>query len=227
MLPLPFSENIPKLLSKEMSQEGTAFVNKVDNLLKGIYQDVLELYFLKSPARIPTALLMELDFILNSSAREKHTEREKREKIAGSVAWHKVRGTWTQDVKIRIDNITGLSARIYHLDEQYDDDWILCGEDDSVIFPPGNYWSTLGGEDAGLIDKLGLALIGDGNEIVIAGNIYIDCHEAVNVSTLTTQQIEAIVEDLDKDIVPAYFQIFLGYIDAAGEFIVYSGGIIK
>jgi hypothetical protein len=89
---------------------------------------------------------------------------------------------------------------------------------------PPYYWGTMGVD--GIDDLLGLAIIGDGTEVEIVGNIYIDCHYGIFVSTLTAAQIIQIVDDMAIDIVPAYMRVYLGYIDATGAFINYAGGTI-
>lgn len=111
-------------------------------------------------------------------------------------------------------------ARIFRSYDQ--DDWILVGDG---LTPAAFYWAALGAD--GVDDMLGIALIGKGDEIEVAGNIYIDCHKGVLVSTLTAAQIAQIVTELESDVAPAYMRIILGYINATGAFIEYANGRIE
>lgn len=87
----------------------------------------------------------------------------------------------------------------------------------------GEYGADLMGSQAGAMGdtQLGLDLIGAGDEIEIAGNIYID----VDNSILTFNEVEEIKLSL-IDVVPAYYMVFLGYFNNAGQFIIYPNGIM-
>jgi len=68
--------------------------------------------------------------------------------------------------------------------------------------------------------------VGDGTEVEIWGNIYIDLHYGIHTAVLSASQIEQIVTDISMDIVPAYVRVYLGYVPVTGGFTIYSGGII-
>jgi hypothetical protein len=69
---------------------------------------------------------------------------------------------------------------------------------------------------------LGMDLVGSGTEIQIPGNVYIN----VDNPFLTAEQIAQIVASLDYTTVPAYFRVFLCYLNDQGNPVVYAGGQI-
>lgn len=221
MLPLPFEEFIPKQLSEDIDDKGQAFIDKVDSLIREMSDEILEMYWFKLAERCPSDFLEELGFWLNAGLFQTDSELTKRRKIKEAVVGHKRRGSWNNDAKPKVDSITGYDAAIFRSVDS--DDSIEMGqlstEDDTL------YWSTESGKD-GSDDDLGTWEVGDFTEYVVAGNISIDCHEGVHTAVLTSAQIEQIVVELEFDIVPGYMDIYLGYIDTTGAFIVYSGGII-
>lgn len=88
----------------------------------------------------------------------------------------------------------------------------------------GDYGADLMGSQAGAMGNVGFGidLIGAGDEIEIAGNIYID----VDNKILTESEVEQIKLSL-IDVVPSYYRVFLGYFNTSGQFIVYPNGIIN
>ena len=119
-----------------------------------------------------------------------------------------------------IDNITGLDAVL--LKVVGNDDWIITGDG---LTPSTFFWGTMGAD--GIDDELGLSLVGEGTEIEIQGNIFINAHDGITVATLTAAQVDQIVSELENEVAPAYFIINIGYIDTTGAFVTYAGGIIK
>jgi len=223
MLPLPFIDHISVLLKNDISYKGQAFIDKVDALLSEVSADILEEYFLKSPLRIPATFLIESDYLLKAEIKNKDSELTQRLKIRDAVQGHKERSLWLTDVKPRIDAITGLDAVLYRLTDEQHDDWLLIG--DEYTCPSSYYNTSLGYDD--IDDYLGISLLGKGDEGEIAGNVYINCHEGIYTPVLTSAQILQIVEDFDKDICPAYFRIFLGYVNTSDVFIIYIDGVIE
>jgi len=223
MFPYPFEKFVPDILRNNLTAKGQAFIDKHDEYILAWIEELKELYFAnKLPERIPLDFLEEMGYFLNAGLMQTDTETIKRKKIADAVKSHKLRGTWNDDAKIRIDNITGYNAAIFVATQS--DDSIEMGQtssEDATV-----YWSTESGYD-GADDSLGTWEIGDFTEYVIAGNVYIDCHEGVNTAVLTSDQIEQIVVELEFDVVPAYMKVYLGYINTLGQFIVYTGGIIE
>ena len=139
------------------------------------------------------------------------TERQRRQAITNAVRDQKNRGLWEANIKIIIDTIAGGDAQIIESGETAD--WILGGDGGTI--PPDSYYATLGID--GIDDRLGIDLLGEGNEIEIIGNIYID----VDNSALTQEQIDEMVAEITNDIIPAYFIVNLGYI-SAGTFVSYT-----
>jgi len=221
LLPLPLEDYVPKLLRQNIDDNGQAFINKNDELIEEIRDEILEIYWFKLPERCISAFLIELGYMLNAGISATDDDRTKRRKIATAIQTHKNRGTWEDDAKQRIDAITGYSATIFKIINS--DDGIEMG---GLSSEPDYYWSTEGSPGIS-DDNLGTWEIGLGTEPVIAGNVYIDCHEGINTAVLTSDQIEQIVFDLETDVAPAYMILYLGYINASGQFIQYSGGIIS
>lgn len=219
MLPIPLLKYIPKVFADKSRSDTVAMCTEADRQLALWLVDIQNLYYLQDVDRCPAKFLDQLGYIVNAGIKNTDSETIKRQKIYTAIQTHKIRGSWEDDAKLRIDAITGLDAVIYRGYEA--DDWILCG--DGVV-EVDTMLALLGeGVDA---DYLGMSLLGEGTEIEIAGNIYINCHDGVTSSTLTAAQIAAIVDEISTDVVPAYMRVYLGYIDTTGAFIVYSGGTI-
>lgn len=70
--------------------------------------------------------------------------------------------------------------------------------------------------------NLGDDIVGSGTEIQIPGNVYIN----VDNPFLTAEQIAQIVASLDYVTVPAYFRVFLCYLNDQGNPVIYAGGQI-
>jgi hypothetical protein len=209
MLPKNFDDFIPKFFRRD--NKLNAFANKHDEIIESIKNDTLGLNSIIDPSQIPSVMLDELGYYLNAGLEEYDTDKQKRIKIMTAVQGHKVRGSFKFDAKPKIDLIAGGDSQI--IQGVTGDDWILVGDG---LTPSAYYWSTMGCD--GIDDNLGLSLIGEGIEIEISGNIYID----VDNNSLTADEIEQIVYELEKDIVPAYMKVFIGYIDGSGVFIVYD-----
>jgi len=210
MLPRPFINFIPKFFKHD--EKLIAFANKIDELMDSFESDTLGLNTFIDPFRCPVIVLDELGYLLNAGLKNSDTERQKRIKIATAVQGHKKRGSFQYDAKPKIDNIAGGDSQIFR--STVSGDWILGG--DGYTIPSDSYWGTMAGDASD--DDLGLLLIGDGTELEVAGNIYID----VDNNSLTATEIQQIVDELSKDIVPAYFRVFLGYINGSGIFVVYD-----
>jgi hypothetical protein len=218
MLPNPFLNYFPKLYQNDPKAQVLGL--KMDSIFSGIKTDIFNLKRLNRCDECPGQFLDELDYLLQSNIKPTDTETIKRKKICNSVSAQKKRGTWEDDSKIRIDFITGYSSSIYTALSS--DDWILCG--DGMLESSLNYWGSMGAD--GIDSNLGISLIGEGTEIEIQGNIYINLHVGYYTTVLTAAQIQQIVLEISTDIVPAYMRIYLGYADITGSFNLYSGGII-
>ncbi len=212
MLPTPFVKFIPKIFQKDT--KAIAMADKIDTHLALWKRDILSIEQFRTADECPASVLNELGYLLNAGIQNEDSETVRRSKIYNAILNHKNRGTWDDDVKLRIQAITGIEPELFN--QVDNDDWILLGKEST---DPDRYWATLG-TDA-IDDELGIWLVGDMTEYVIAGNIYIDLKSSI----LTAAQIQQIVDDLSEDIAPAYYAIYLGYI-SAGIFVVYAGGII-
>lgn len=220
MLPESFLDFIPKFLKDNIDAGGEALVTYMDELQDEFYGYIREMYFFKDALRSPDIFLDELGYWLSAGLKQDDSEATKREKIYYAVMNHKNRGTWEDDAKIRIDSITGYSAAIFRAGDN--DDGILLGQEAT---DPDFYWMTFQ-DNSGTDDDWGWWLVGDFTEYVIAGNVYIDCHEGVTTPVLTSDEIQKIVDEISEDVVPAYYAVYLGYVNSIGQFIKYAGGVI-
>lgn len=206
-----FINYIPKFFNRD--EKLTAFTDKHDSLIDETKQDIINFQNFRDPVR--TAFIEDMALFLNADILNTDSNRIKREKVSKAIQGHKQRGLWEADAKPKIDAIAGGDSEIFRAIDS--GDWILFGGESTEM---NNYWGTLGTD--GIDDNLGLDLIGVGDEVEIAGNIYID----VDNDSLTTEEVEQIKLSLD-DVVPAYYKVFLGYINLSGQFIVYPNGIIE
>ena len=182
MLPIPYRNNIPKLLQKTLDSDagGTAYVNKVDSLLAEWRDETKSIAYLKSPERCPSSLLDELGYYVAAGILKFDSESVKRKKIYEAIERHKRRGSWTNDAKPTIDAITGQSTSL--IKDYYTGDWILWGDEADDL---DNYTATMG-ED-GIDDNLGLDLVGGYDECCLAGVICMDIDMSVEQTTAETQ----------------------------------------
>lgn len=219
MLPIPSIDFIPKIFKDRATEDTITFTDYLDNTFLSWFTDVKNIDRLMDIDCCPEKFLTYLGNMINAGIQTVDSDRTKRQKIYQAINTHKKRGTWTNHAKIIIDAITGYDARFYKTTDA--DDWILCGDGD---IETGVNWAILGGDGTA---PYGMSLIGDGTELEIWGNIYIDCHYGIYTAVLSAAQIEQIVNDIAMDIVPAYVRVYLGYVNTSGQFVVYTGGTIS
>jgi len=207
MLPSDIDDFIPKFYKRDAKLN--AFTAKFNSIITDLKTDTLGLQTLIDPMRIPANLIIELGYLLNAGIQDQDTETERRTKVIEAVAAHKRRGSFNDDAKPKIDNICGGDSQIIRSFDK--DDWILVGDG---LTPTAYYWAALGVD--GIDDDLGISLIGEGTEIEVWGNIYID----VDNSTLSAAN-QAKLELEMEDIVPAYMYVHFGYVNISGQFIEY------
>jgi hypothetical protein len=198
MLPLPTIKHMPKVLQENMDDFGQAFVDFLDEFVTELRDETIQLKFFYVIEKIPPQFLDILGAQLQAEIKQIDTDRQKRVKILNAISGRSKRSLWEEDVKIRIDNITGLDAVLFAPFGL--DDWILPGDGTT---PTGYYWAAMGSD--GIDDGLGISLIGAGDEVEITGNVYIDFGAMV-----TTEILAQVLDDI-QNIVPAYFRVILGY----------------
>lgn len=209
MLPVPFRRFIPRGYEIDGDASALAMAAKADEHLAEWKADVLEIAYLLSPERAPAAVLdLMIDF-LNADIQKSAGEAQKRRGLLAAIASHKTRGEWLNSVKPIVDAIAGGDAKL--VAGANTGQWIITGDGNT---PSAYYWGTIGGD--GVDDELGLGLIGAGDEVEVAGNVYIDTDN----NSLTSGQLDQIEASIE-DSVPAYFRVFLGYIDGTGTFVEY------
>ena len=214
-----FLKYIPKLYQKDF--KAIALSNKFNNHFGLWKNDIMNLLRLIRPDEMPAIFLDELGYMLNANLLNLDTERVKRQKIQNAIQQQKLRGSWKYDAKLRIDRIVGYNSKLHEVLET--SEWIQYGGNESSDLVV-KYWGTIGTD--GIDMNTGLDLWISGQELQLAGNIPIDCHYGIHISTLTASQISDIVLEIENDVVPAYMRVFLGYVDVSGNFITYTNGII-
>jgi hypothetical protein len=212
MLPIPLRNYLPKPLVEAIDNGdagGIALVNKLESLIEEWGNDALELYYIKVPDRCPANVLNFMGEYLAADINEFDTETEKRKKISNAIATHKQRTLFDDDVKPKIDAITGASSSIWG--NIFSDDSFFVGGVSWV--PSGCYWSTFAID--GIDNDLGDSLIGGYDEAELSGVVYID----LGTSTATADEINKIIITL-QDSVPAYYKVFIGYENGSGQFVI-------
>jgi hypothetical protein len=211
MLPIPLREHMPRAFREQGGPDFDALCTKLDSVFGSLGEEARALQYLYDPARAPAACLEALAEMMAAGLKGYETERQKRQKIAYAVKGHKKRGLWADHAKLIVDSIAGGDSSIFR--GYQSDDSIEVG--DGLLEAPTNYWSAEGcdGVDLGL----GIAEIGSGLEVEVAGNIYID----VDNAALTAAQLAQLVAEFQGDIAPAYFYVHLGYTTGT-QFIEYA-----
>jgi hypothetical protein len=201
------NDYIPSFFNRDSKLN--AFITETDDIINGIKDDIKTLNDMHIIEKTPAIMLNELGLYLNAGIRSGDSDRDKRIKIINAVAGHKVRGSFNLDAKPKIDLIAGGDSKIIRSFDK--DDFIFAGDG---LTPDDYYWAVLGTD--GIDDGQGISLIGEGDEIEIAGTIYIDADN----DSLTEAQLDEIELDLE-DVIPAYYRVFLGYINVSNQFIIY------
>jgi len=189
---------------------GVALSDHIDDVYEDIDILIKKLLHIYDPGECPVESLEFLGNFVAAGVSSYDSERTARTKIAYAVSSHKKRGSWQQSVKPKIDSIALGNAVFYHSPSAQ---WIwltgFLGED------PTKYWATFGVD--GIDDLLGIDIAGSWTEDIIPGVFYID----VDNATLTTAQVQQIVDSISYDDIPAYFRVILGYV-SGGVFTVYN-----
>jgi len=222
ILPIPARDYIPDMYLENYNEdEGLkALCGYIDKFISDNLKDISGISDLQDVFKCPAKYLDYLGYWVNAGIKSIDSEHTKRSKIYYAITTHKRRSTWNYDAKLRIDAITGYDARIYSTIDS-DDSIELANE----TTDPDYYWSTESAND-GTDDELGTWELGTFSEVVITGIVCINCHYGVHTAVLTADEINEIKSELTEDVVPAYFEVQLGYLNASGQFIIYNNGVI-
>lgn len=218
MLPEPFEKFVSVLRKVNPSPAFTALINKMNEYIATWKKEAIDLKYFNDIVRCPAEFLEELGAKFGVVLDSCDSEQTKRKKIYSAVAGYKKAGSWTQDVKPKIDAVTGYNAELGTVNIADSDDSIEMSYE---VTDPDTYWSTESAFDGG-DPLLGTAEIGTSTELSIPGNIYINLHTSETTPVLTPEQIDRLVIYLEKEVIPAYMFIYLGYLDGTGTFIVYA-----
>lgn len=218
MLPLPLQDHIPESLKEALANDpsGQALVTFLDALLAELKTETQMLEWLRDPERCPPQFLAPLSEKFGADIRAVDLDDTKRRKIKSAIRRLRNRGEWARDVKLRIDAITGMDSFLYTTNKDDDDIMLGDGIDEATD------WGCWGGD--GLV-PFGMAMSGDAFDGVSAGIIYIATDDTPAAAALTPDVVLSIVDEI-RHIVPAYYIIYVGYVDTFNVFHTYPDGTI-
>jgi len=199
MIPKKIINFIPDSLSENLDKNGLALIEFLDEFNLNILNDILSIWYNKYPEKAKEIILDSLGKYLEAEIKSNDSIKQKRIKIVNAVKRHKLRGTWENDIKIRIDSITGKSSSLVKNTTVFESDDSILISDNNI---DNDFYNTLGTDGT---NEFGIYLPG--------GEINSDVNILIN----------KIKQEL-LDSVPAYFVIYLGYTNDDGNFI--SLGVI-
>jgi hypothetical protein len=214
----PTAQRIPYLYQVNPDAGWSALSAKLDALWDEWEDDALKMMWIAEPEKCPAVLLAELDFLMEAGVMPGDTDRQARQKIVYAIEGHKKRGLWTDDIKTKIDIITGYSAAIFRSVDS--DDFIELAQ--QATDPASYYWATEQPKD-GSDDSLGCWEVNLDTPVsyVISGYVSIDLHPGTVTAVLPEATIDLIHDMLVDSFVPAYMVVRLGYVNAAGQYVIY------
>ncbi len=222
MLPVPFEKYIPQTLRDQLSDDagGQALVNRVDTSLRELREDTLRIEWLRNPEQCPSKYLNLLAEKYAITVYPADSDRVKRIKIKNAIKTHRNHGLFEPVVKPLIDTITGLDSFIYKTPSDIDEDEIFLGDGDDE----DKMWSVFGGDG---VAPFGFEAMGDDTSEQVAGVVWIALtNNPTSGAAITDDMVDEIKRIILLD-VPAYFVVYLGYVDADGYFIMYTNPIVE
>ena len=216
-------DNVKKYLPQIFSWDYkfNILANKMQTHINNLKTLILGMKSFPRPDECPSNVIPELSFLLSAGVVQNDSDLTARTKVVNAVKAQQSRGTFTYDVKLVIDAITGYNSQIWRSSSGAADslDWImLSGNEASSILASHRGSMASGNSDS----SFGLKLIGTGLEPEVAGNIFINCHYGVNTAVLTTPIVNQLIAALRNDELPCYFIVNLGYVNSSNQFIIYT-----
>jgi len=215
MLPIPIENFIPKDMADNVTPAGQAWIDKHNQLIQSILDDIINLETLLDPVRCHSQFLWFLGNFVYAEIMPGDDERTQRIKIAEATERHKARSLWEADLKLRIDSVANTNAVLYEARSILNDDAVFIDGSEEIT----NTWAAFGDGSTDPDDEM---FTGSGNEPTVAGNIYIDMQDG----TLTATQITKIKEQVNIHGGYSFFRFFLGYV-SGGVFTEYPNGRIE
>jgi len=216
--PKPVIDFIPKIFRND--KLAIKLADKLESIICELEADIRQKENHNRADEIIAGLLDEIGFILSAGLKNQDTELAKRRKIRDAVPGHKNRSTFDKGLKPLLDTLTGFDSVI--LDFKFNGQWVVTGDGNT---PTSAFWSVVGGD--GVNDDFGIFIGGGLLDQGVAGIIFINLHDGITTAQFTESEILAIVDEVEGEQDTAFFVIILGYIDGAGEFVTYDGGIIQ
>lgn len=221
---------IPKVLKDNIDASGQALIDYVNDLIEDIKEECLGLAKLQTADEAPASLLDNLGYTYAAELSQKDTETQKRVKILLAVQGHKFRGTWSFDIKPKVDNESGLDATLFKNEDNRKRCWYGTGGEYK-----GYYWA---GEFTAINGKTWFG----NNEVELAGVVYIDIGSIIMIYTDSNAVIytnsagviynkasyasdysagflQNIVNAI-KNNIPAYFKVYIGFSNGSNKFTI-------
>ena len=215
ILPVPFLDNIPKVLREEIADgnanDGQALCDYMDTFIDECDDLVTEFGFIQTPERCPSQFLNELGYMINANIVSTDTDTQKRQKIQYAIANRQTKGSFTGFLKALIDAITGYSSSMWtDLTENW---WVEMDPSDGV-------WSTIsagkvttpydwGIEGSPGGSHNGLWELATGLEVFAPGNLYINLGDG---GVLGSTIINEVIALLQSYAYIAYMIINIGWV---------------
>lgn len=211
MIDFKLKDKVPKLMKDDATAD--AMLAKADTHIVDWIADIKSIQNINTIEETRSEHLSELGFLLAAGINPGDSDKVQRTKILNAIATHKKRVLWLDDIKIRIDALTGLNSDIVTelIEDPYDWIWYDHGTDS----PPNGIWGD---------DTDSMLWGGSGSLATIPGHVFIDFGGTVSDPTAAT--IAKVIEELDIDGSPAYFRISFVYDSGGGVYVVYPNGVI-
>jgi len=141
MIPKKIINFIPDSLSENLDKNGLALIEFLDEFNLNILNDILSIWYNKYPEKAKEIILDSLGKYLEAEIKSNDSIKQKRIKIVNAVKRHKLRGTWENDIKIRIDSITGKSSSLVKNTTVFESDDSILISDNNI---DNDFYNTLG-----------------------------------------------------------------------------------
>lgn len=138
-LPVPSSEYFPKPFQDYSDAGFGALTNKIDSIFIEVWNDLINFRNIRRVEKMSRAFLNAFGYMLVAGILDADTDRQAAQKVYRALYQRRFNSTWFDDVKPKIDIITGSSATIFS--SATESDWILLA---GQATDPANYWGTMG-----------------------------------------------------------------------------------
>ena len=175
-----------------------AKLNELDNYVRAKIEGLDTLYDYQA---CPSEVVKRLGAIVYAGIEIWDDDTARRKKVRDAVRKHQFSSTWLYDVKLVVETYTGLTAYLYNFRSISFFAWDANNELTTELGWNKTRWDGSGSFPNSLAWNI--------ESKIIKGIAYID----VNTSTLTQDDWDILEIELEKS-APAFFRIYVGYIDS-------------